>query len=194
MCPDRDDMPLTAELISMNLGFLELVTAADAPCLGLEPAIVEQLQALAPPERVFIAGTPGLLPCFARLPSPALQCVAEAQPALAPIAAAWREAARLYVTGLLTWLRQVEQQDLPCCALCAPSRNPAQNHLAHLDFAQIRASADAAVDQLRARFGDHPTFWADLIRSARSEDEDFRALSRLRIIPLVLAEQSAPRR
>jgi len=194
MCPDHGDTPLTPELVSLNLGFVELIAAPDAPGLGLEAAIVEQLRTLAPLEKAFIAGTPGLLACFARLPPPALQRVAEAPPVLTPVESSWREAARLYVTGLLTWLRQLEQQAVPCCALCAAAQDPARNSLAHLDFSRIRASADFAVDQLRVRFCDHPTFWADLIRSARSGDEDFQALSRLRIIPLVLAEQCAPRR
>lgn len=194
MCPDHGDTALTAELVDLNLGFLTLITAPDAPGLGLEAAIVEQLRTLRAQERAFIAGTPGLLACFRRLPPSALQRVAEAQPALAPVESAWRESARLYVTGLLTWLRQLEQHEPPCCALCAVSRDPAADRLAHLDFSRIRASADLAVDELRARFGDHPTFWADLIRSARSGDEDYQALSRLRIIPLVLAEQCASRR
>jgi len=62
-----------------------------------------------------------------------------------------------------------------------------------LDFAQIRSSADLAVDQLRARFTEHPSFWTDLIRSARSGDAEFQSLSRLTIIPLILAEECSAR-
>ena len=196
MRPDYSDMRLYDHLTGLNRGFLGLITAPgplhEAPVLGLDAAIVAQLRRLSPVELEFIAGTPGLLACFARVPS-ALLRVAETPLVQASVQTGWRESARLYVTGLLTYLWQMEQQDWPCCALCAGSAEPGPEPLAEFDFARIRSSADLAVDQLRARFTAHPSFWIDLIRSARSGDEEFQALSRLTVIPLVLAEECSSR-
>ncbi len=193
MCPDHSDMRMYADLTDLNRGFLGLMTEPGehraVPTLGLDAAIVDQLRRLSPAELEFIAGTPGLLACFSRLPSVSLHQVAETRITPLPAPSGWRESARLYVTGLLTYLWQMEQRDWPCCALCAGFAEMGSGSLGEFDFARIRASADFAVDQLRARFTDHPSFWTDLIRSARSGNEDFRVLSRLTIIPLVLAEE-----
>ena len=42
--------------------------------------------------------------------------------------------------------------------------------------------------RLRVRFGGNPRFWPDMIRAARSRDEALRELSRLAVLPLMLAE------
>jgi hypothetical protein len=186
-------MRIYADLKDLNRGFLGLITEPGAhravPTLGLDAAIVDQLCRLSPEELELIAGTPGLLACFSRLPPVSLRQVAEMPITHLPARSGWRESARLYVTGLLTYLWQMEQRDWPCCALCAGSAEKQSGSLGEFDFARIRASADFAVDQLRARFTNHPSFWIDLIRSARSGNEDFQVLSRLTIIPLVLAEE-----
>jgi len=193
MRPDYSDMRLYDDLTGLNRGFLGLLTesepASEAPVLGLDAAIVAQLRRLSPAELEFIAGTPGLLACFSRLPSATLLRVAEVPFARHKAQSGWRESARLYATGLLTYLWQVEHQDWPCCALCAGAVGQAPEPLAEIDFARIRSSADQAVDRLCVRFAAHPSFWTDLIRSARSGDAEFRVLSRLTVIPLVLAEE-----
>ncbi|MAF83273.1 MAG: hypothetical protein CL797_04145 [Chromatiales bacterium] len=186
-------MRMYADLSDLNRGFLGLLTEPGAqqavPNFGLDAAIIDQLCRLSLAELEFIAGTPGLLACFSQLPTVSMHRVAEAPTTRQPAQAAWRESARLYVTGLLTYLWQMEQRDWPCCALCAGSAELHSGSLGEFDFARIHASADIAVDQLRARFSNYPSFWTDLIRSARSGNEDFQALARLTIIPLVLAEE-----
>lgn len=193
MRSDYPDMQMYEDLGDLNRGFLGLITGPGAtreiPALGLDAAIVEQLRMLSAAELDFIAGTPGLLACFSRLPPPSLHQVAEIPVARLAVHRGWRESARLYVISLLTYLWQMEQRGWPCCALCAGTAAEGPGPLAAFDLARIRTSADFAVDQLRARFADHPSFWKDLIRSARSGNEDFQALSRLTIIPLVLAEE-----
>ncbi len=193
MCPDLSDMRIYDDLTDLNRGFLGLIIAPRAgqvvPTFGLDAAIIDQLRRLSPEELEFIAATPGLLACFSRLPPPSLYQVAETRVTRLPSQPAWRDSARLYVTGLLTYLWQIEQQGWPGCALCAPSAEPGRTSLAELDFTRIHSSADFAVDQLRARFFDYQSFWIDLIRGARSGNEDLQALARLTIIPLVLAEE-----
>lgn len=193
MRPDHSDMQIYEDLTDLNRGFLGLLTEPGAgravPGLGLDSAIVDQLRRLSPEEMEFIAGTPGLLACFARVPLTLLHQVAEMPITRPPTEPGWRESARLYVTGLLTYMWQTEQHGWPACTLCTGAVEKEPGSLAVLDFARIRASADLAVDQLRARFAAHPVFWADLIRSARSGNEDFQTLSQLTIIPLVLAEE-----
>jgi hypothetical protein len=197
MRPEHSDMRLYVEITGLNRGFLELITKPgplrEAPVLGLDAATVDQLRQLSPEELEFIAGTPGLLACFSHIPSVSRLRVAEKSVSRISAQTGWRESARLYVTGLLTYLWQMEQQDWPCCALCAGSTGQSSMLSVELDFTRIRSSADLAVDQLRARFTEHPSFWTDLIRSARSGDAEFRSLSRLTIIPLVLAEECSAR-
>jgi len=193
MYRDCSDMRMYADLADLNRGFLSLLTESGAgraaPGLGLDVVIVDQLRRLSPAQIGFIASTPGLLACFAHLPQATLLQVAERPVTRQPFPSGWRESARLYVTGVLTWLWQLDQHNWPCCALCAGFREKGPGSPGEFDFTKIRSSADFAVDQLRARFTDHPTFWSDLIRSARSGDEDLRALSQLTVIPLVLAEE-----
>ena len=197
MRPEHSDMRLYVELTGLNRGFLGLITKRgplrEAPVLGLDAATVDQLRQLSPEELEFIAGTPGLLACFSHIPSVSRLRVAEQSVSRISAQNGWRESARLYVTGLLTYLWQMEQQDWPCCALCAGSAGQGSMPSRELDFTRIRSSADLAVDQLRARFTEHPSFWIDLIRSARSGDAEFQSLSRLTIIPLVLAEECSAR-
>jgi len=195
MYPEHSDMRMYADLADLNLGFLILMTDPGA-CrevfsLGLDTAIIEQLRSLAPAELEFIASTPGLLACFSGFAPRALHHVADRPVARQSAQSDWRESARLYVTGLLTYLWQ--QHRVPSCTLCAQSAESGFAPVADFDFARMRSSADLAVENLRARFVGHPSFWMDLIRSARSGDEDFRALSRLTVIPLLLAEECSQR-
>jgi len=197
MCPELSDMRIYDDLTDLNRGFLGLMITPRAgqvvPTFGLDAAIIDQLRRLSPEELEFIAATPGLLACFSRLPTPSLYQVAETGVTRLSARPAWRDSARLYVTGLLTYLWQMEQQGWPSCALCMRSVEPGRSSLVDLDFTRISSSADFAVDQLRARFADYPSFWTDLIRGARSGNEDFQALARLTIIPLVLAEECSAR-
>jgi len=192
MRPEYPDSRMYADLTDLNLGFLGLLIEPGArqgvANLGLDVAIVDQLRRLSPEELAFVAGTPGLLASISRFPSATLHQVAEAPGVQLLERTGWRESARLYVTGLLTYLWQIEQRDWPCCALCSDPAEQGSGLPGEFNFAQIRASADFAVDHLRARFTLHPSFWTDLIRRARSGNEDFQALSRLTVIPLVLAE------
>jgi len=197
MSRNFSDMRLYDDLTDLNRGFLGLMTSPHAnqavPAFGLDAAIINQLRRLSPEELEFIAATPGLLACFFRLPTPSLYQVAETRVTSLTPQPAWRDSARIYVTGLLTYFWQMEQQGWPCCALCAQSVEPGRGSLADLDFTRIHSSADFAVDQLRARFADYPSFWADLIRGARSGNEELQALAHLTIIPLVLAEECSAR-
>ena len=197
MYPDHSDMRMYADLTDLNLGFLTLMTDPSA-CqvvsnLGLDVVIVEQLSRLSIEELEFIAGTPGLLACFSSVPERARHHVAEMPAAQLSTQSDWWESVRLYVTGLLTWLWQLEQRSVPGCTLCPDSSKSGLAPLAEFDFVRIRSTADHAAVQLRARFANHPSFWVDLIRSARSGDEDFQALSRLTVIPLLLAEECSSR-
>ena len=107
MRPNHSDMRMYADLSDLNRGFLGLLTEPGAqqavPNFGLDAAIIDQLCRLSLAELEFIAGTPGLLACFSQLPTVSMHRVAEAPTTRQPAQAAWRESARLYVTGLLTY-------------------------------------------------------------------------------------------
>lgn len=183
-------------LRSLNAGFLALVTDPDglgvAPRLGLDPPICAQLSRLAPEELEFIAGTPSLLAGF-DTPDRAHAVLSGRVAEPRSDSVAWSDArsaaARVFAAALLTYLWQMDRRDRLMTALCVGSAEP----LPDLTIARIQAYAAEATHRLRARFADHPCFWPDLIRAARSHDPDLRYLSRLTVIPLSLAEGRAAR-
>lgn len=185
------DMRVYGELRDLNAGFLKLVIkhghAWQAPVLGLDAGATAALRRLSDSELDFIATTPGLLAGFTVLPPP--QSVSELQSWLHGADGHWLESARLFCTALMMYLWQIARRDRLVTALCVGPGTGRVSRLAALSFREIEGSADRAMCQLNARFGSHPTFWPDLIRAARSEDEEFRLMSRLAIIPLTLAEQ-----
>ncbi len=199
MYPEYSDTRIYADLANLNRGFLDLLVEPGSPrvasTFGLDAAIVNQLRQLSAVELDMIATTPGLLACFSQFAPVPLHQVAETSIAGLSEPPVWRESARLFVMCLLTYLRHMQQHGWSRCALGTGfgSASNARVPPAHFDFARIRPSADLAVDQLRARFAAHPSFWSDLIHSARSGNEDFQTLSRLTIIPLVVAEECSAR-
>ncbi len=170
--------------------------------------VARQLARLAPDELDFIAGTPVLLAGFEAPHGPGGTVrIAEAAPPADPYridgepgelrscdrdgeprpADAWSRAARLFAASLLTWLWKMDDCDHLLTALCiGPGERPPA-----LSVPVIESLAGRATERLRVRFGDHPRFWPDLIRAARSPDAELRDLSRLAAVPLVLAEERA---
>jgi len=196
------DIAVRAELRSLNAGLLRLLTwpgyADGAQVLGLAPEITAQLRALAAEDLEFIAGTPALLAGFEmsattvgtghvadaalglNLRTPAATPCDNPDP-LEP----WSQATHLFTATLLTWLWKTDHRDQLVVALCMGPDHP----LPQLGVSQIEALAGSARQRLRVRFGDKPRFWPDLVRAARSRDMDLRELSRLAVLPLMLAEK-----
>lgn len=185
-----------AALRSLNAAFLVLVTGPDTPGiasgLGLDPVIFEQLARLAPEELEFIAGTPSLLAGFDPsdgVCAPLSDRVAE--PPSGPVT--WSDAgsgaAPVFAAALLTYLWQMDRRDRLIRALCVGTAEA----LPELTVARIQVYAAEATHRLRARFTNHPCFWPDLVRAARSHDPDLRYIARLTVIPLALAEGRAAR-
>jgi hypothetical protein len=184
------DMRFYGELQDLNAGFLRLIInhgrAWQAPLLGLDAGATAALRRLSDTELEFIATTPGLLAGFTVLPPP--QSVSELQSELHGADGHWLESARLFCTALMIYLWQIARRDQLVTALCVGPGARRVSRLADLSFREIQDATDRAMCQLNARFGGHPAFWPDLIRAARSRDDDFRMMSRLAIIPLTLAE------
>lgn len=187
------DSRIRGELKSLNAGLLRLLVWNDPvreqPSLGLNPAIAAQLRGLRPDELEFIAGTPALLVSFeAPSGTHAVAGIADAEfPQELYVSAFGDPLSRLtglFTAALLTWLWKLDCHDQLVMALCiGPERR-----LPQLGVSEIEAMAGRASQRLRVRFGDHPRFWPDLIRAAQSRDADLRALSRLAVLPLLLAE------
>jgi hypothetical protein len=179
------------ELTELNAGFLSLFTDQrllwHGPLLGLDPPITHGLRALAAAELDFVAATPCLLAGFPVLPFP--DAVSESQTGARPADDRWLESARLYSAELTMYLWQLARQDHFATTLCVGRATDGMKQLTNMGFREMQASARIAMYHLRARFGRHPRFWPDLIRAARSGNQDLRSLSRLTIIPLTLAER-----
>jgi hypothetical protein len=184
------DMRFYGELKDLNAEFLNLIIDHakpwQEPVLGLDAGSALALRRLSDSELDFIAAAPGMLAGFTVLPSP--QRVSESRADLHQSDERWLASARLFCIGMMTYLWQVARRDQLVATLCVGPANGRVARLAELSFREIQGCADRAMTQLNARFGGHPTFWPDLIRAARSEDQEFKALSRLAIIPLTLAE------
>lgn len=193
MSLEYSEMRIVTEMTDLNRGFLALLTRPGAvrmaSGLGLHAEVVEQLRQLSSAERDDIARTPGLLACFAPQNRAAGLRVAERCGPLETELCAWIDAARLYVTGLLTWLSRFDERQMPWSALCLGGNTAGPEALQGFEFARITDSAEWAAGRLRARFTGHPSFWPDLIQSARSNNADLQALARLKVIPFALAEQ-----
>lgn len=184
------DMRFYSELKELNTEFLNLIVDHGKPwqksVLGLDAGSASALRRLSDSEIDFIAAAPGLLAGFTVLPPP--RGVSESRADLHRSDEHWLAAARLFCIGMMTYLWQLARRDQLVATLCIGPASGRIRGLAELSFGEIQGCADRAIAQLNARFGDHPTFWPDLIRAARSEDAEFKDLSRLAIIPLTLAE------
>ena len=184
------DMRFYGELKELNIQFLSLIVEYrrpwQEPVLGLDAGSAAALSRLSASELDFIATAPGLLAGFTQLPPQPSVCYSSID--LDQLDAKWLSSARHYCIGIMTYLWQLARRDQLVAALCVGPASRRISHFAELSFGDIQGCADRAIAQLNARFGDHPTFWPDLIRAARSQDAEFRDLSRLAIIPLTLAE------
>jgi hypothetical protein len=196
------DTVVRSELRSLNSGLLRLLIwpgyAEGARSLGLAPEIIAQLRALTADDLEFIAGTPALLAGFemsatvnaaGQVAEPGSRRHLRSLDAMScdtfePIDP-WSQAAHLFTATLLTWLWKTDSRDQLVMALCMGPDHP----LPRLGVSRIEALAAHARQRLRVRFGNKPRFWPDLIRAARSRDTDLRELSRLAVLPLMLAEE-----
>ena len=187
------DMRFYAELKDLNAGFLKLVidhgSSWRESVFGLDAGSTAALRSLSEIELDYIAAAPGLLASFSILPPP--RSVSEMRADLHRLDDRWLESARIFCIALMTYLWQLARRDPLVTTLCVGPGSARVSRLAELSFREIQGCADRATYQLKARFGNHPTFWPDLIRAARSQDAEFQALSRLAIIPLTVAEHRA---
>ena len=192
MQANQADLSFFADLDALNHAFIDLLIAPGcvraASGLGLHPAIIEQLRRLSSAERDFIAASPGLLACFEPAADRQNLLIEDSARPVDVSVNEWRTSARLFVAGLLTWMGRLEAQHQPFCACSTVVDTCDPRGRGLFDLRHIGASADYAVRRLRARFTQHPHFWSDMIRSARSENEELRALTQMTVIPFVFAE------
>ncbi|MBT8441011.1 MAG: hypothetical protein KJO76_01400 [Gammaproteobacteria bacterium] len=202
------DTRIYGELTSLNAGLLRILVWQDGPdapgAPRLAPTIAIQLRQLTRDELAFIAGTPALLAGFvppaeanradgvADSDVPGNHYVPSAQSAITAGAPrlpgdSWLRLTRVFTAALLTWLWKSDQHDELFRALCLGYGEK----LPPFSVRLIESLATDAAPRLCVRFAGHPRFWPDLVVAARSEDPQLRALSRLSVIPLVLAEDRA---
>jgi len=183
------DKTFYAELNELNAEFLILITGETGFCgtgvFGLNSAVRSQLQRLSSSERAFIAGTPMLLAGFV---APPPGSVVEDE---SPVSAVARNdspvSAVTFCAGLMTYLWQMSRRDPLNAAFCIGMATHDIERFASLSFREIQSSTLWAVRRLQARFCEHPRFWADLIRAARSGEGPAQRTFRLSGIPIALA-------
>ncbi|MDH3977096.1 MAG: hypothetical protein OEU86_01170 [Gammaproteobacteria bacterium] len=197
MSSEPSDIQNYAEWTGWNREFLRLVTEFGhhdgQSVFGLMPEVIDQLKLLTCRQRDQLAATPGLLVCFAAPVDHQPMKIADAPAAPAMTNTQWRHAAGVFVSALLTYLWKTDcrtvrdAQDLTGQSFFSKMYQPeAQNN-----FLPVLDVTERAVGQLRARFHDHPTFWADLIHGIHMDNAEFCTLSQLTYIPLAVAEESA---
>ncbi len=190
----QPDLQFFSELTDLNMDFLRLVIRY--PCrdarsvLGLEPPIVDSLRRMDEDQLRSLAAAPRLLACFSSLPPEQLPgTIAESGPGRSAEEKAWLDIAAVFATGLMTYLWQLSKQDRCIASLCIGPTPPRIRDFAAVRFRDIRYQATHSVHLLRAHQSDQPHVWSELIRSACSADPEMQHLSRLKLIPLGLAER-----
>lgn len=180
-CPDSR---FFQDMADLNREFLTLLTGQGQTrgeaLLGLKPAWVEMLCALSDDQLASIARTPCLLACF----GVRLNTIGETPSVFQSSDPVWCESVRMFSVALMSFLRTTLQQDSLHAALCLGREHDSPVSLADVPLGGINGRAAQAAGTLRARLAEAPFFWPDLIRAARSEDTEFRRLSRLTAIPL----------
>ena len=188
------DKHFFTEIRDLNLEFLALIAdphggEAAVQLLGFSAPAAAQLRRLSDEERGFVAGVPGLLAGFRRLP--ARFGVADAAP-MGGLDSDWLGSATVFSAALMTYLWQVAQRDRLLTALCVGPDSETRRELRAITFRDIQSGAFCAVGQLRARLGRHPHWWQDLLNAARSRDEAYRERCRLDLIALSLGRSVRP--
>lgn len=182
---EAPDTHFFADIREFNLEFLALVAAGrqllHGPVLGLDVAVADQVSQLRPRQLEDMASTPCLLVGFGAAARGGAR-VAEPLPEVDP---RWLERARLFATGLLTYVWQATRRDPLRAALCLGAGGPGSVDHAARD---LRGRADRALTLLEARFGQSSRFWPDLVKAVRDGHPARLQLARLTAIQLAAAE------
>jgi len=181
------------EISQLNREFFRLLLHPSVPLegsvLGLKPEWLGRMAALSEAQLHTASEVPCLLMELAGKRD-GYACGAAATDARPE----WQHARQMFVMSLLTYMRQLHRQDKAAArragvVIAGPATGAAS--VEDLSFRDIRRLAfDGAVD-LRARFTDHPRFWPDLLDSAADGSSRYATVSRLSVLPLMVAEVAA---
>ena len=177
-------MHFLADLQDLNAAFLALIrhpeaTAAGWRLLELDPGVAEGIRVLEPDAVAFLAGMPGLLAGFA----PPCRGVADTADSCLP--ADWRRAIAVFAATLQTYLWQAGRRDRLAARLCLGVAAAARADPADVGLPDpVELAGGGPASRLRARYGQHPRLWPQLLRAARQRDAALRELCRLDLIAL----------
>ncbi len=191
------DSRIYSEITELNREFLHLLAHVDRAgqqqIFGLDPLLVERLASFGATEREAIASTPCLLAEFRWLPGPdSVPAITDGAHRDDGASAACRRDIEVFAASMLTYMWQSTHGHPLLTRLCIGLNRDAYRMLSELSFSRIRQHAQHAATLLQARLCGHPRFWPDLLGSVSIPDQHLRALSRLSIVPLTVA-QSWPR-
>lgn len=181
------------EIGNINTEFLKLlVHPATQDCcevLGLDGGVIAALKSLSMEQLSRIAASPQLLARFQPLPgSREIQNVADSD-WYQKTDRQWQDQLQSFANRLLACMWQTARHNQFMAAFSTGMSPADYRHLAGQSFTSIsRYSVDAGLC-LRARLDSHPSFWADLIRSARSDNGALQTVSRLALIPLSVSQR-----
>lgn len=194
------------DVADINREFLALLTDPDLdPAgggLGLEPGVLAALRGLSPEGLDRLAACPVVLAEFRPLPgrsgagrlevhSPTLQELpADGSRSIAALGSPeWRTRLRSFADRLLTCMWQASKQPGYFASFCMGLDARSAERLSALSFGHTSRYSATAWVTLRARLGEHPTCWHDLIRSMRARDHSRQHAAQLSLIPLTIAER-----
>jgi hypothetical protein len=185
---------LSAEIKDINREFLRLLTHPDtrgAPeVLGMDAGILEGLCQLNPDELELISSAPLLLVEFSPLPGiTEIRDAPERRIQNMALGEVWQAELQSFANLLLTCIWQTSRRDRLLTALFVGIDNERCHALSTLSFCRISQCSRQAADLLQVRLGQHPRFWADLIRLARNGSGSQQIASRLSVIQLSIAQQ-----
>jgi hypothetical protein len=191
---EQNRAEIAAEIADINREFLRLLTHPDtrgAPeVLGLDAALMESLCRLNPEELESLAATPSLLVEFSPLPGLAeIREAPERRLQNSALGEIWQRDVQSFANLLLTCIWQTARRDSLLTALFIGIDRERCQSLSSLRFGRISQCSRQAGDSLRVRFGEHPRFWADLIRMARSGSDSQQIAARMSVIQLSIAQQ-----
>ena len=194
MLQKHADSAIQAEITAINREFLGLLIhprlAEGTGVLGLASHTLASVRRLSVEDIDRLAQAPLLLAEFSPFPGVDDQrAVLEHKVADASVCQTWQLELNAFANRLLTFIWQSTRYEQSAGTFCLGLHQQQISRLASLGFTNFSRGADFAPCCLRARLGNHPSYWRDMVRAVRANDPEQQLASQLALIQLSVAGQ-----